>query len=205
MRLLLLLAALLLPALAAAAPACWPDVSLPITFKARGATGEPPKIGEVVYAASAVGLVWGYSCIAPDGSWRRIIAGGSWDEFPRDWLAIVDAAMRGTAADRAAVWDKHATATAWDERLRQDLDAVWALLPVPPPPSAWKVLADPFRADKRRLVFTVVGRKRGPATSPAQYVDAGAPCDAVTRITEGALEYLSVLGDPAKVARCTQQ
>lgn len=188
---------------ASAAPACWPDLSVPITAHAVR-DKEAVKPGQIVYAASTVGLVWGYACAAPDGKYWKTIAAGPWTAFPADWLSLVDTLARGTATERAAAWDKYATATAWDERLKPDLDIVWAAIPSPAPAVAWVVLADPFRADKRRLVYTVAGGKRGAATS--QYVDAGAPCDPVVTITElGPTYFLSVLGNPALVARCVKK
>jgi hypothetical protein len=190
----------------AAPPACWPDVSLPVSLVAGGPTAKPA-IGEVIYAASSVGLVWGYTCKAADGTHYKIIAAGAWSAFPADWLRILDEAMRGTDADRAALWTKYATASAWDTRLQSDLDAIWAKLPAPPPPPppvTWRVLADPFRTDKKRIVYNAANGKRGTAT--AQYVDAGAPCDPAVTITEfGPTYFLSVLGNPGLVARCVKQ
>lgn len=196
----LLLAAL--PVLAQAQPHCWPDLTLPVSVQTVRAP-VAPKIGEVVYAASQVGLVFGWTCRAADGKAYKVIAAGPWTAFPADWLRELDLLIRGTEVERNAAWSKYAVAPAWDERLRPDLDAVWALLPVPPAEN-WTVLADPFRADKKRLVYAAAGGKRGGATG--QYVDAGAPCDPVTRIDEfGGISFLSVLGDPAKVARCVKQ
>ncbi len=189
---------------AGAAPPCWPDLAVPLTAHAVR-DKEAVRLGQVVYAASAVGLVWGYTCAAADGRWYKQLAAGPWSAFPSDWLALLDALARGTAAERAAAWDKYATATAWDERLKPDLDVVWAALPSPAPVAVWIVVADPFRADKQRLVYTVVAGKRGPATNPAQYVAAGTPCDPAVTIAElGPTYFLSVLGDPNFVARCAK-
>lgn len=199
--LFVLLINIVAPALAAA-PTCWPDLTRPITVNMVDTT--VPKIGEVVYASSDIGLVWGYTCKAADGSYYKNIAAGAWSAFPANWLYILDTAIRGTDADRKALWDKYATASAWDTRLQADLDRVWAKLPNPPVASAWKVLADPFRSDKKRLVYNVVSGKRGPATT--QYVDADAPCDPAVTITEyGPVYFLSVLGNPSLVARCTKR
>jgi hypothetical protein len=208
MRLAFALASLPMADALAAPPPCWPNLTLPISVEmARAPT--TVEIGDVVYAASPVGVVWGYTCKAVDGQHFKIIAAGAWENMPRDWLYIADTLLRGTDADRAAAWNKYATASEWDARLKPDLDMVWAMLPnAPPPPPvvAWRVLADPFRTDKKRLVYTVVAGKRGPATSPAQYVDAGAPCDPVTTITEfGSATFMSVLGNPALIARCVKQ
>jgi len=201
----LVLAALLVCSEVAAAPACWPDVSMPLTVEMADKTAGP-KVGEVIYAASSIGLVWGYTCIASDGKWYKVIAAGAWDKFPADWLWQLDKAIRGTDADRKALWDKYSTATAWDTRLQSDLDMIWAKLPVQPaapPPVVWTVLRDPFRADGKRLVYNAANGKRG--ASSGQYVDAGAPCDPVTTITEfGGAVFMSVLGNPALVARCTK-
>lgn len=206
MKRLLLTALLVFAQRAEAAPPCWPDLTAPTLLKVGSAT-DKPALGEVIYAASSVGLVWGYACKDAAGAWHRIVVGGPWTAFPPDWLSILDAALRGTDAQRAALWDKYATANAWDTRLQTDLDAIWAKLPLPPPLPpvvVWRVLADPFRADKKRIVYTVVNGKRGSAT--AQYVDAGAPCDPVTTITEfGPTYFLSVLGNPTLVARCVKQ
>lgn len=189
----------------AIAPKCWPDLSLPVRVETLKAPAQLVAIGSVVYAASTVGIAWGYSCRAADGQHYKVIAAGAWDAMPRDWAAIADTLLRGTDADRAAAWDKYATASEWDPRLKPDLDAVWALLPVPPPVARWTVLADPFRADKQRLVYTVVSGKRGPATNPARYVAAGVACDPIVTIAElGPSYFLSVLGDPNLVARCVK-
>lgn len=206
MKRLLFAAALLFAPHADAAPPCWPDLTPPTLLRIGNAT-DKAVLGEVIYAASSVGLVWGFTCTTQDGKWYKTVAGGPWTAFPPDWLAILDTALRGTDADRKALWDKYATATQWDPRLQSDLDAIWAKLPNPPPPPpavVWKVLADPFRADKKRIVYNVVQGKRGTATT--QFVDAGAPCDPVTTITEfGGVTFLSVLGNPALVARCVKQ
>lgn len=192
---------------AAAPPKCWPDVTLPISVEVARSVSAPLSYGEVVYAASTIGVVWGYTCKASDGIYYKVIAAGAWDSMPRDWLYIMDTLMRGTDADRAAAWDKYATAPEWDARLKTDLDMIWAQLPnapAPPPAEVWKVLADPFRTDKKRLVYNVVNGKRGTAT--AQYIAAGEPCNPVTKITElGPVYFLSVLGNPNLVARCVKQ
>jgi hypothetical protein len=191
-------------------PKCWPDTSLPISVE-RLQSPTTIGYGEIVYSASPIGLVWGWTCKASDGLYYKNIAAGPWSSFPVDWLYVADTLLRGTDADRVAAWRKYATATAWDTRLKTDIDAVWALLPnapaapPPPPPVVWKVMADPFRADKSRLVYTVVAGKRGPAATPTQYVPAGTPCDPVTLITElGPAYFASVLGNPNLIARCTK-
>jgi hypothetical protein len=188
----------------AAAPACWPDLTAPTLLKVGSAT-DKPELGEVVYAASSIGLVWGYACTTDGGKiWHKVIVAGAWSAFPADWLAILDTALRGTDADRTALWNKYATANAWDSRLQSDLDKIWALIPNPPPaPPAvvWKVLADPFRTDKKRPIYNVAQGKRG--TSTGRYIDAGQPCDPVTTITEyGGVTFLSVQGNATTVARC---
>jgi hypothetical protein len=192
----------------AVAPKCYPDLTLPISFQLTTVAG-PVKVGEVVYAASQLGVVWGYACVPvpADGNWYHVVSGGLWVDFPVDWLSILDKAVRGTQADRDAAWLKYATNTVFDPRLQPDVDAIKAKLPLPPPPppsEVWKVLADPFRADKRRVVYTVVAGKRGAATT--QTVAANDPCDPVTKITEfGPVYFLSVLGNPALIARCVKQ
>jgi hypothetical protein len=208
LRLAFALASLPMADALAAPPPCWPNVTLPISVEmARSPT--TVEYGDVVYSASQIGVVWGYSCKASDGLYYKVIAAGAWDVMPRDWLYIADTLLRGTDADRAAAWNKYVTAAQWDARLKSDLDMVWAQLPGPPPTppvSVWRVLADPFRSDKKRLIYTVVGGKRGPATSPPQYIDAGAPCDPITTITEfGSTIFMSVLGNPALIARCVKQ
>jgi hypothetical protein len=186
----------------AAAPSCFPNMAPPTFIDVNGT----PKLGEVVYAASSVGVVWGYTCQDSTGKWWKVMAYGNWEQFPKDWLFILDTAIRGTDADRRALWDKYAVATTIDERLIPDWDAVAKLLPNPPPPpvvTEWKVLADPFRADKKRLVYSVVNGKRGASTG--QYIAAGEPCDPVTTITEfGPTYFLSVNGNPNTVARCAK-
>jgi hypothetical protein len=186
---------------ASAAPPCFPNLNPP-SFQI---VTEPnaPDLGEVVYSASPVGVVWGYTCQAADGKWWKVMGYGNWEQFPRDWLYVLDTAIRGTDADRRAIWDKYAVGTTIDSRLVLDWDAVAKLLPNPPPVAVWKVLADPFRADKKRLVYTVVNGKRGASTG--QYIDAGQPCDPVTTITEfGPVYFLSVQGNPLRVARCAK-
>lgn len=199
-RLLFALALLFVVQPATAAPACFPKMTPPTFIDVNGT----PKHGEVVYVASTVGLVWGYTCQAADGKWHYAIGYGTWDQFPKDWLFILDTAIRGTDADRRALWDKYAVANdTIDERLAPDWDKVAKLLPLPPPVTAWKVLPDPFRADKKRLVYTVTNGRRGASTG--QYIAAGEPCDPVTTITEfGPTYFLSVNGNPNTVARCTK-
>lgn len=209
-----LVLALLCSSAAAVAPKCYPDLTVPVSFQ-LGSGSAAVKVGEIVYAASPLGVIWGYACIPvpPDGNWYHVVSGGLWADFPADWLSILDVAMRGTPADRDAAWVKYATLGTFDPRLQSDVDAIKAKLPRPPPPpppppppttEVWKVLADPFRVDKKRLVYMVTAGKRG---APAgQLVDAGAPCDHVTKITEfGPIYFLSVLGNPALVARCVKQ
>lgn len=193
-------------------PVCWPDTSLPVSVERAETPTSAITYGEIVYAASPIGLVYGWTCKAPDGTYRKNIVAAAWDVMPRDWLFIADTLLRGTDADRVAAWRKYVTATEWDARLKTDIDKVWGLLPTappppppPPPPAVWKVMADPFRADKSRLVYTVVAGKRGPAATPTQYVPAGTPCDPVTLITEnGPAYFASVLGNPNLIARCTK-
>jgi hypothetical protein len=195
---------LAIPLQTGAQPACWPDVSLPISFQVAKAPTAPVKVGEIVYAASSVGLVFGWACIKANGEWYHVVSGGLWSDFRPDWLAIADAGLRGTTAERDALWAKYATATTYDPQLHPDVDAIKAALPRPVAAPAWVVLADPFRADKKRAVYSVVAGKRGAVTG--QLVDAGAPCDPATTITEfGPTYFLSVLGNPATVARCVKK
>lgn len=200
-KLLLALLFVIAPSVIMAAPSCFPQMSPP-TFQV--VTGpNTPKIGEVVYSASPVGLVWGYTCQAADGKYFKVMGWGTWEQIPKDWLFIMDQAIRTDDAGRRALWDKYAVVNTIDERMVNDWKAVNALLPNAPVVPEWKVLADPFRADKKRLVYTVVNGKRGPATT--QYVDAGAPCDPVTTITEfGPSYFMSVLGNPNLIARCAK-
>lgn len=200
-KLLAILLLTLIPTVALAVPQCFPKMTPPVIIDVTA--GAVPKHGEVVYAASTVGLVWGYTCQAADGKWYIITGYGTWEQYPKDWLYIMDTAIRGTNADRQALWAKYATTDLIDERLLPDWEKIAALLPLPPLVTVWKVMPDPFRADKKRLVYTVVNGKRGPAT--IQYVDAGAACDPVTTITEyGPVYFLSVLGNPNLVARCVK-
>lgn len=186
-----------------AAPPCFPITTPPTFIIATDPQTRKPELGEIVYVASPVGLVWGYTCKDEKNQWWKVMAWGTWDIIPKDWLYIMDVAIRGTDADRRALWDKYAVVATMDERLQGDWKVVNALLPNPPPVTEWKVLADPFRADKKRLVYNVVNGKRGTPTN--QYVDAGAPCDPVTTITEfGPSYFLSVLGNPNLVARCSK-
>lgn len=188
-----------------AAPPCWPDIPpfmSPQSYRIE-TPGDKLPVGAVIFSASTVGLVWGYTCIDTDGKWWKVIAGGAWSEFPADWFYILDQAIRGDVNVRTQLWNKYATATEWDPRLKPDLDTIWAKLPSPPPFSVWKVVPDPFRADKKRLVYNVANGKRGTPTT--QYVDAGTPCDPVTTITEfGPVYFMSVLGNPNLVARCAK-
>jgi hypothetical protein len=201
MKRLLLALALFVVQPATAAPSCFPKLTPP-SFQI---VTEPnaPELGEVVYSASPVGVVWGYTCQAADGKWWKVMAYGNWEQFPKDWLYILDTAIRGTDADRRALWDKYAVATTIDERLVPDWEAVAKLLPNPPPVTEWKVLADPFRADKKRLVYMVTNGKRGASTG--QYIAAGEPCDPAVTLTEfGPTYFMSVQGNPNFVARCAK-
>jgi hypothetical protein len=201
MRKLVFAALLAFSSAAGAAPPCFPKLTPPSFQIVTEPTA--PELGEVVYSASPIGVVWGYTCQAADGKWWKVMAYGNWEQFPKDWLFVLDTAIRGTDAERRALWDKYATGTTIDARLVPDWDMVAKLLPNPPPVAEWKVLADPFRADKKRPVYNVAGGKRGTLTG--QYIDAGQPCDPVTTITEfGPTYFLSVNGNPATVARCAK-
>lgn len=202
LRWLLVLALFVVAPATAAPPKCWPDPAMPISLEIAI---KPTRVelGTVVYAASPVGLVFGWACKAADGTHNKVIAGGPWEAFAREWLYLADKALRGTVADREALWSQYSTVTEWDARLQPDLDAVWALLPNAPAPIVWKVMPDPFRADKKRLVYVVANGKRGASTG--RYVEAGTPCDPATTIVEyGPVYFLSVEGNPNTVARCAQ-
>jgi hypothetical protein len=201
MRKLVFAALLALSSAAGAAPSCFPKLTPPSFQIVTEPTA--PDLGEVVYSASPVGVVWGYTCQAADGKWWKVMAYGNWEQFPKDWLFVLDTAIRGTDAERRALWDKYAVASTIDPRLVPDWDAVAKLLPNPPPVTEWKVVPDLFRADKKRMVYNVVSGKRGTATGV--YIDAGQPCDPVTTITEfGPTYFLSVQGKPNLVARCAK-
>lgn len=192
-----------------AAPGCWPDRTRPITL--LRVDDVAPKVGDIVYAASSVGLVWGYACIAPDGSWRHVVGGGPWSAFAADWLAIADQLYRGSEAELAAAWNKYATSTTIDARLQSDVDAVKARLPKPPPaPTAgsYVVMATTIcaPADKdaggrciRRQTYVWAGGTRG-AAAPER-VDIGAPCDP----SVGAAGFYGVLGRTDRVALCVRR
>lgn len=186
-----------------AVPPCFPVTTPPTFIIATDAVKRPPELGEVVYTASPIGLVWGYTCKDDKGLWWKVMAWGTWDIIPKDWLYIMDVAIRGTDADRKALWNKYAVVATMDERLLGDWIAVQALLPNPPMASEWKVLADPFRADKKRVVFNAANNRR--TTPTTQFVDAGAPCNPATTIVEyGGITFMSVLGNPNFVARCSK-
>lgn len=208
---------------AAAQPACWPDTSLPVKFQVARAPVGTIKPGEVVYAASPLGLVFGWACIAPDGTWRHMIAGGPWTAFTPDWLATADTLLRGTAADRNAAWVKYATGPI-DARLKPDVDAIMAMLPkppplVPPPPlpppppppviSAFVVAPTTIcpTVDKdaggkcfRRPTYAWDGKVRAIAAA-AEKADIGSACDA----TVGATGFHGVLGRTDRVALCVKR
>jgi len=192
---------------ASAQPVCWPTTDLSSTSVIKFANGtEKVDWGQVVYSPSSAGLVWGYAC-KTNTSLHHYIFGGRWAQYVPEWAYIADTLMRGTDADKSAAYTKYMTGTTIDPIFQGDVDKIKAMLPLlTAPTEVWKVMADPFRADKKRLVYNVVSGKRGSATSPAQYVDAGAPCDPAVKITEfGPVYFLSVLGKPNLVARCVKQ
>lgn len=210
MKRVVVIAALLLCAqVVSAQPSCWPNLSLPTTLQKT--SDGPARVGDIVYAASSIGLVWGYACIASDGTMRHIIVGGPWTAFQADWLAVADQLYRGTDADRAAAWSKYVTATTIDARLQPDVDAVKARLPKPPPaPTAgsYVVMATTIcaPADKdaggrciRRQTYVWAGGTRGAAA--AERVDIGAPCDP----SIGAAGFYGVLGRTDRVALCVRR
>lgn len=203
--------ALVAPTAAAAQtpPSCWPNLSSP-TFWRTADNMNTVAEGQIVYAASTVGLVWGYACKAADGKLDHVIAGGAWSEFPIDWLAIADVLARGTDSDRAAAWRKYATGTTIDARLEPDIKAVKAKLPVPPPPpkpGGWVVAPTAIctAADKdasgkcfRRAAYLWAGGVRGPVSGTA---DIGSACD----LTVGAGGFYGVNGRTDRVAPCVKQ
>lgn len=177
MKRVVVIAALLLCAqVVSAQPSCWPNLSLPTTLQKT--SDGPARVGDIVYAASSIGLVWGYACIASDGTMRHIIVGGPWTAFQADWLAVADQLYRGTDADRAAAWSKYVTATTIDARLQPDVDAIKAVLPkpvAPAPAGSWVVAATSIcaAADKdtsgrcvRRQSFAWDGTTRGLVAQP---------------------------------------
>lgn len=198
LRWLIVLALFVVAPAASAQPACWPDIPVKITKVEVTA----PERGSLVYSASSIGLVYGWACTASDGKWHKIVVGGPWSSFVVDWLYVADKAMRGTPAERDALWNQYnPLAQPIDARLKPDLDAIMAVLPNPPAPSVWKVMPDPFRSDRKRPIYHVANGKRGASTG--RYIDAGEPCSDVTKIAEfGAVYFLSVEGNPGTVARC---
>lgn len=204
-----LLALLCLAGPAHAAPSCFPNMAPPTFVDLTGT----PKLGEVVYSASTVGLVWGYTCQASDGKWWKIAAYGTWDQFPRDWLFILDTAMRGTDADRRALWDKYAVGTPLDARLKPDFDKIVAMLPVPPAaPAPGTFVVAPTTicptADKsgtacvRRATYAWNNAtKVRTTTATAEKVDIGSACDPAI----GAAGFYGVLGRTDRVAPCVKR
>lgn len=204
-----LLALLCLTGPAHAAPACFPTMTPPTFVDSNGT----PKLGEVVYAASTVGVVWGYTCKDSAGKWWAAIGYGTWDQFPRDWLSILDAGIRGTDADRRALWDKYAVATTIDERLVADWNKIAALLPRPPAaPAPGTFVVAPTTicpaADKsggvciRRSSYAWDNAtKVRTTTAAAEKVDIGSACDPAV----GAAGFYGVLGRTDRVAPCVKR
>jgi hypothetical protein len=79
-------------------------------------------------------------------------------------------------------------------------NAMPADLPAPGT-EVWKV-----RSPGPRIVYTVVNGRRGPVTSPAQYVAVGTVCDQTVRIDErlGSI-VITYMGVPGGVAVCGKQ
>jgi hypothetical protein len=198
----------------AAPPKCWPSPTPTNLLIGVEIAKSPPTsvaIGTVVYAASSVGLVYGWTCKAADGQHYKHIAGGPWEAFTRDWLYIADKALRGTDAEREALWNQYATASEWDSRLKPDLDMVWAMLPnapvVPPPgslvvaPTTVCAAADKDGAGKciRRPTYAWNGSTRA-TTAAAEKVDVGSACNPAI----GAAGFHGVLGRTDRVAPCVK-
>lgn len=185
---------------ASAQPKCWPDLTVPATLQSvqQGRTAKP---GEIVYAASSVGLVYGWHCTDAAGVWHRYVVGGPWTAFRPDWLAVADALWRGTEADRAAAWTQYATAPAIDTRLAGDVAALVALMP-PPPAEVWLVARNSTYTT--RPTYPVADGIR--STTSNGRVDVGAACDcAAVKIVSGTTTYCGVLGRADTVAVCTRQ
>jgi hypothetical protein len=203
------LVALIAPSSALAQPQCWPSLTFPTIWRTADSTSRVRE-REIVYAASSVGLVWGYGCTGIDGKLYHYIAGGPWSAFPPDWLAIADTLARGTDGERAAAWVKYATGTAIDPRLEPDVKAVSARLPLPPPapvPGGWVVAPTAIcsSADKdlsgkcvRRAAYLWAGGVRGPVSGTA---NIGSACD----LTVGAAGFYGVNGRTDRVAPCVKQ
>jgi hypothetical protein len=142
-----------------------------------------------------------------------VIVWGRWADYASDWPERALALAKGGLPAVEAEWAKHPPpqrdangAPLYPAECKGVVDPAWralvAMVPPEPPVSTWKVLRDPFRADGKRLVYTVVAGKRGAPVSPAQYVDAGTPCDPAVRINEfGGVVFMGVAGG---VARCSE-
>jgi hypothetical protein len=181
------LALLMFPAFVSAQPSCWPNTNLPISV--HRADVSAPKLGDIVYSASSIGLVYGWACAKADGTWQHVVIGGPWSAFRPDWAAIADSLMRGSDADRAAAWKTYITGTTFDSRLQADVDSIRAKLPKPaaapplPAPGTWVVAPTSIcgTQDKeggvcvRRQSFSWDGKTRGLVAQPER-ATIGAQC-----------------------------
>jgi hypothetical protein len=198
----------------AAPPKCWPSPTPTDLLIGVQLAKTPPTsvaIGTVVYAASSVGLVYGWTCKAADGQHYKHLYGGPWTAFAQDWLYLADKAIRGTDADREALFNQYATATEIDARLKPDADKVLAMLPSPPaPPVAGSLVVAPTTicatADKdgagkclRRPTYAWNGSTRSTAAA-AEKVDVGSACNPAI----GAAGFHGVLGRTDRVAPCVK-
>jgi hypothetical protein len=201
---------------AGAPPKCWPTATTTpaqMVFNVEVANSPPTAvaIGSVVYAASSIGLVYGWTCKAPDGQHYKHLYGGPWTAFAQDWLYLADKAVRGTDADREALFNQYATATEIDARLKPDADKVLAMLPnapVAPTPGSLVVApttvcaaADKDGAGKclRRPTYVWNGTTRA-TTAATEKADIGSACNPAV----GALGFHGVLGRSDRVAPCVK-
>jgi len=212
-KVILLLALLIAPLVTYAQPKCWPNLESGSILTVKLATTEVAKVGDMVYIASPIGLVWGYSCLK-DGLLYHVIAGGPWTSFPAEWAYLADGLMRDTEAARNAAWIKYAVTTTIDSRLQPDVDKIKTLLPVPapvpPPPAPGTYVVAPtsicVTADKdaigkciRRSTYAWINNVRG--AMALEKVDIGTPCNPAV----GTAGYYGVLGRTDRVAPCVKK
>jgi len=189
----------------AAVPPCWPNLNAGITLTIKPATTtEPVAVGDIIYAASSVGLIWGYACVS-NGIWYHNVAGGQWSSFPASWAAIADTMIRGTDADRVAAWNKYATVDPIDPLLQPDVVAIKKLLPTPPPiippppPVVEYWIVATFAANLDRPAYPVVAGVRKTTSNGRALV--GSVCNCTVKFVETST-YCGVNGRLDQVAIC---
>ena len=177
---------LLLPAVAASQPACWPSEA--------GGSGS---VAVFKQDSANRALVW-LCCDAYQCKYAGFA--GPRSAFVSDWLAQAQAARFGTDADRAALWTKYVTAPAVKTGSMAVNDAARAEVALRHPMPKWVVASNSTYTTRPAYAFVDGVR----ATVSASRADIGVPCNCAVRSVEGRSVYCAFSVDTSKVALCSR-